>query len=422
MGLCVAREDDFEEDRRAYDAYTRLHSEVQATLNDHARLQRECAQSFRAACTDRCVSELTKPLLMEMTFHFIRRLQCDSNERLVRAVMQDLDRLCPRPDEAVSEVKFTEFTQIVLRIVERELRERLNRLNQKSGGMFGAVGDRQRGEVPGGVVPPTITSDPTVGRVQRGMTSHPGLPPHAAPEVLPAAQPPPEPEKRRFVADLLPGTGNLDPPAAVLQPQRLQQPQLQRPQQLQSQQPQQDRAQQHRSDMEATFDPNNLNPGQQEVPLAEDAMSSVDGKLRSSPAAEYEEQKLEAMKQDILTGNLHVQVYNRNYEPEVKRLCMNGKMGLIAIFGNDGKAVASFGIRDLQCLTRGIARTILDPAPDPTVTSAFRFKDNFLCVQFDNEVQCHYALKAFSSLCGVPIYDASDPGAQPPRSSQVAVA
>jgi hypothetical protein len=437
------------------------------------------------------VTLLTKPLLMEMTFHFIRRLQCDSNEKVVRTIMQDLDKLCPAQDEAINQVKFTEFTRNVLRHIEHELKEKLNRLNQKSGGMFGAVDDRQSGGLPGGVVPPTITSDPTVGRpdfpgsagephrwlssggryptndahvalgrpghgpeaipaaqqpLQPSMPTRPVLPQERPPRQSiqavnaeapvmppPVVQAPPEPEKRKFVADLLPSTGNLRrdeqdlqqmraPAPPVVRPQQMQRPQQLQSQQLQSRQLQQQPQElqpphmQNRRDMDMTFDPNNRNRAQQEATHAEDALTSVDGKLRSNPAVEYEERQLEAMKREILSGNLRVQVYNQHFQPEVKRLALHGKMGLIAIFGNDGKAVASFEIRDLQCVTRGIAKTIMDPPPDPTITSALRFKDRFLCVEFDTEVTCHYALRAFSLLCGVPIYDASDPGVEPPHS------
>lgn len=456
---CLARDDDFEEDRRAYDAYKRLHSEVKATLSDHARLQQECAQSFRMACADRCVPELNKPLLMEMTFHFIRRLQCDSNERVVRTIMQDLDKLCPGSTEPVNQVKFTEFTRTVLRHIEHELKDKLNRLNDKSGGMFGAIDDRG-----GGVVPPTLAlSDPNAGRPDMrgqdprlgpgpGPGRYPGAPgpsglgpphqpgppgqpgPHGmppgrgpyadmplqppapagfpqdrpfqptyAPNAAPQPQPPPEPEKRK-VFDLLPSTGNLRPdPEAQPHPS----PQVLQPQQLQQLPPQPERR-----EVDVTFDGQGIANGH-----GPPEMASVDGKLQASPAAEYDDSQLEAMKKQILSGNLRVQVYNQHFQPETKRLALHGRMGLIAIFGNDGKAVASFNIADLQCLTRGIAKTIMDPPPDPAVTSALRFKDRFLCIQFDNEVTCHYALKAFGALCGVPIYDASDPSAEPPRST-----
>lgn len=435
---CFVRDDDFEADRRAYDAYKRLHAEVKATLSDHSRLQQECAQSFRMACTDRCVPQLSKPLLMEMTFHFLRRLQCDSNERLVQAVMRDLDALCPGQDASINQAQFTEFTRGVLRHVQHELKERLNRLDEKNGGVFGAVADRlpsdrQLGGLSGGVVPSTLgPSDPSAGQPgpARGSEAMPTLPlPAPAPPSKPpqADMPPTLPQERlphpAQAANAADAAEMVTQPQQLQQPQRLQQlQQLQQPPQRLQQQPPQQLQQplqpqqlqqphaQRSADVDLTFGPKGRAQG---APVSAPAMSSVDEKVRSAPDVEYEERQLEAMRREIIGGSLRVQVYNQNFQPEIKRLALNPKMGLIAIFGNDGRAVASFDVRDLQCVTRGIAKSIMDPPPDPLVTSALRFKDNFLCLEFDSEVTCHYALKAFSVLCGVPIYNATDPSAAP---------
>merc|ERR1712232_558758 len=86
-------------------------------------------------------------------------------------------------------------------------------------------------------------------------------------------------------------------------------------------------------------------PPQADVPggkLVDPGAPPEKGSAKSLP--EYHAESLEDMKKEILNGNLRVQVYNQHFVLEVKRLAVNDHMKLIAIFGDDGKAVASFEI------------------------------------------------------------------------------
>jgi len=112
---------------------------------------------------------------------------------------------------------------------------------------------------------------------------------------------------------------------------------------------------------------------------------------------------VDAMMKEILAGNLRVKIYNQSLQLEEKRLALNNEKQLIAIFGDDGIPVASFPIADLLNITQGIPPSIMENPPPGHRSTAFQFKDRFLCVVFEDAETTKFALAGFARLCGVQI-------------------
>lgn len=124
------------------------------------------------------------------------------------------------------------------------------------------------------------------------------------------------------------------------------------------------------------------------------------------------------------TAGARVQVVNYDLKLEPKRLSFNmdrGKIGLFDVVqGSDGNPQvgvlnATFLVKELQCITRGISPSVMEMPPPPELSLGFRFsgsespetkdrsEDRFLCCVFESPDQALLVAEAISQLCGVVV-------------------
>jgi len=128
---------------KLHEKYKQLQDAVSATLSDREIFTEECVQLYRATCASRNVPLLNKPLVTEITRHFLQRLACDDDPRMVGMIIEiymSLERQFPNEDEAILEAAFKDFIQDVLNQINADICEKLRKLEAKHpGGLFGAA-------------------------------------------------------------------------------------------------------------------------------------------------------------------------------------------------------------------------------------------------------------------------------------------
>mmetsp|Transcript_85458 Transcript_85458/g.189821 ORF Transcript_85458/g.189821 Transcript_85458/m.189821 type:complete len:571 (+) Transcript_85458:1-1713(+) len=141
--VCASREEGPQEELRQYETYTSLWQEVIARLSDDGAFGNECTRVYREECARCCVQQLTKQQWREMTTAFVGRVSCGdqrTKERIYRAV----EGSYPGPGERIiSEETFREFTRLAMTIAERDLRERISKMQEKHGGAPPGLTPRQ---------------------------------------------------------------------------------------------------------------------------------------------------------------------------------------------------------------------------------------------------------------------------------------
>lgn len=133
--VCLSREEQPDEDFKIYQKYKKLQEEVCSTLGNRERFADECGLSYRAACESRKVQRLNKPLMMEMTRCFLQKLACDDDPRMVAKIYSSLERQFPKDDEVIPEASFKDFIQDVLMSIDRDISEKLRKLEMRYPGV-----------------------------------------------------------------------------------------------------------------------------------------------------------------------------------------------------------------------------------------------------------------------------------------------
>jgi hypothetical protein len=136
--VCVSRDECPEEDHQLYERYRKLQDEVQATLADREKFCAECHASYYAACQSANVGQLTKPLMTDMTRHFLQRLNCDDDPRFVNKIHAVLDSRFPVEDQAIVEAAFRDFIAEILQQIDRDTAGKLRKLETKHPGVKNA--------------------------------------------------------------------------------------------------------------------------------------------------------------------------------------------------------------------------------------------------------------------------------------------
>merc|ERR1719464_1397978 len=133
--ICVSREDSPREAARQLATYTSLWEEVVSKLCDNVGFSEECSRVYREECQKQGSQQLTKSQWRDMTVAFVSRISCE-DQRTKEKIYCAVEALYPGPgDRAVSEATFGEFTRLALTLAERDLRERISRIQEKNGGM-----------------------------------------------------------------------------------------------------------------------------------------------------------------------------------------------------------------------------------------------------------------------------------------------
>jgi len=133
--VCLSREEQPDEDFKIYQKHKKLQEEVCSTLGNRERFADECGLSYRAACESRKVQHLNKPLMMEMTRCFLQKLACDDDPRMVAKIYSSLERQFPKDDEVIPEASFKDFIQDVLMSIDRDISEKLRKLEMRYPGV-----------------------------------------------------------------------------------------------------------------------------------------------------------------------------------------------------------------------------------------------------------------------------------------------
>mmetsp|Transcript_2459 Transcript_2459/g.5307 ORF Transcript_2459/g.5307 Transcript_2459/m.5307 type:complete len:473 (+) Transcript_2459:44-1462(+) len=315
--------------------------EVSALLKDPQRLQDRCVASFHSVSEGHRNQPLMKPILREMASHFIGLFDCEEPQVIYQAV----DGICPDSSTVVDAQMYLDAQYAILVRIEKDLRERLVRIKN---------GER---------LPPPAAMPVSIGS-----------PP---PTVAPSLASPPR--------------------GAALQPVRESRPCLQPP---------------PTSLEEVNLSHNTIQSGptQTMIPtgsqydsyLDQTDTNMLDVTLESRPDPD-----IERTKADICAGHLRVKVYkvemDGEYALEEKRLAVNPQIGIIAIFGDDGKMTKGFKTEEVEGILQGIPSSLLENPPPSELGLAFRFRDQYFCVLFDDADTCMKSVYAFSELCNAPI-------------------
>eukprot|EP00435_Cladocopium_sp_Y103_P070102 s810_g34.t1 len=140
-----------------------------------------------------------------------------------------------------------------------------------------------------------------------------------------------------------------------------------------------------------------------------DSRSSL-SESRSELRRGRDQEQVREMREVILRGQLDVMVFNKRRQPEDRKLGLLQASRRIQILRADGSCEDSWDIDHLQCISFGIAASILPEPPPADKTLSFRFhfqkygtEARYLCAMFSDGATCRLAAAAFSQLCGVPV-------------------
>lgn len=125
-------------------------------------------------------------------------------------------------------------------------------------------------------------------------------------------------------------------------------------------------------------------------------------------------EQVDRVKRLILSGTLHVSVFNNELVLEPKTLALHPGSRRLSVLRSDGLCEDAWDMEYLSCITKGIVPAVLTEPPPADRSMAFRFKfkvldeeDRFLCIVFDTAETMQYAAAAFGELCSVPITTAA---------------
>lgn len=88
------------------------------------------------------------------------------------------------------------------------------------------------------------------------------------------------------------------------------------------------------------------------------------------------------MRHLILNGQLDVMVFNKRLQPEARKLGLIQHTRRMQILREDGSCEDSWDVDHLQCISFGIASSILPQPPPAEKTLSFRFHFQTLGVKF----------------------------------------
>lgn len=138
MGVCTSRDEAPDDLQRQFDECTHLWHEVTAKLTDDVSFADECRQVYREECEKRKKSPLTKADWQEIMGGFVDRIACE-DQRTKTRIYTAVEEKCPGPATTpLSEAAFQELSRISLTLAERDLRERIAKLKEKTKGASAA--------------------------------------------------------------------------------------------------------------------------------------------------------------------------------------------------------------------------------------------------------------------------------------------
>lgn len=448
-----------------YETCSKLRGEVLSRLNDSERLSLECAQYYHEACLTCGAQELTLEQWQDMTSTFVDRVSLNDPRRKERTYKM-VEQLCPK-SEMMTENMFTKCTVAVLTLAERDLRERIMKLQAKYAGAPGSAksiahldpvtplmldshppwpeshlsmpvssepelrGDDLRREFNLDAPPSLFEQTPPVtarnfdkGKrhmwqsldLQDSLSTSSTMAGSANQRGSPASTglqtPVEELRSRQFFNPSVPSTGTQDCVEELHSSQSLDVtlrrciPSMSGPS-----------ASPEHSGLGGYTQYRSLSAGFGSY-RDESNVTSNTGRLQQATerrpvCAMYSADPLEQMKHDILHGDLQVFVYNKQFQLEVKKLALDHSSKRMYILGHDGVCDDFLEIDGLISISQGVSTAIMDDPPPPERAIAFRFgfaesraEDSFLCVVFDYAETAQLASQAFSELCGVPVIHA----------------
>ena len=413
MGNFCSSRSDPDESRQQYEKYTFLRQQILGKLSDEV-LANECGHLYAEECRRRRVTSLSKATWEEVGLPFIMRVSCNDPQTQHR-IWQAVEEVYPGPPERpVNQATFVEFHRLALTLAEQDLRQRIAKVKEKYGGvappipnsdwmseLFGKEPETDleplqispRAQITESAVPlPSKTLEDTLqshcntaGSLQsRPLTSLPAVP-VATGGSTPSPRLSPRPSMQsspRFHGDDTLGSrmtlSSADCEAVGSQISYV----LKEP----------------RMDMEPR---GSLRDSR--ASLTSETLSSIDRRVRD------QEQVIE-MRHLILNGQLDVMVFNKRLQPEARKLGLIQHTRRMQILREDGSCEDSWDVDHLQCISFGIASSILPQPPPAEKTLSFRFhfqkygsEARYLCAMFADGTNCRLAAAAFSQLCGVPV-------------------
>lgn len=374
MGNFCSSRADPEDSRQQYEKYTFLRQQILSKLSDEV-LANECGHLYAEECRRRKVSALSKAHWEEVCFPFILRVSCNDPQTQQR-IWQAVEEVYPGPPERpVNEATFIEFHRLALTLAEQDLRQRIAKLKEKW---------------PSGVSGVAPTTD--------WMSDFMGKDPEPAMEPLQIS---PRAMKSSEALDAI-GSQSLPPLPATLSdgsPSPRASPRLSM-----------------QSSPRAS-----LLMGSRVTLSSCEAIGSQISYVLKDPKMELSESRSELrrgrdqeqvreMREVILRGQLDVMVFNKRRQPEDRKLGLLQASRRMQILRADGSCEDSWDIDHLQCISFGIAASILPEPPPADKTLSFRFhfqkygsEARYLCAMFADGATCRLAAAAFSQLCGVPV-------------------
>ncbi|CAK8992682.1 unnamed protein product [Durusdinium trenchii] len=416
MGNFCASRTDPEESRRQYEKYTFLRQQIVAKLSDEV-LANECGHLYAEECRRRRVQVLSKANWEEVCLPFIARVSCNDPQTQER-IWQAVEELYPGPpDRSVSEATFVEFHRLVLTLAEEELRLRIAKVKDKYGGapppvtqnidwMSELLGNNKERE---DLEPLQITPRNTAVSNAR-ISQSDGLAPNSLS---------PKPEVSRSLSPAANRTANVSLPTACSthsSPRISVQssPRFRVDETLGSRLTLSSDLRSQDADCEAVGSQISYVLKEPRPELAQDTrLKDSRGSLMSEASSlerrrARDQEQVAEMRSSILRGQLEVMIFNKRLQPEARRLGLNP--GRMQILRADGSCEDSWDVKQLQCISFGIASNIVPKPPPAEKTLSFRFhfqqygsEARYLCAMFNDGTTCRFAAAAFSQLCGVPV-------------------